>query len=311
MPKSVIAFRCLIISPNDVTEERHAAREVVDRFNGLVGEELGIRFDPVMWELHGVPDMSGAPQAVINVQLVDSCDLGVAIFWSKLGTPTAEHESGSVEEIDRLIQSGRRVLVYLKNAPIPHTNLNLPELTRLSTKLNDYRQSGLLGTFADVATFRERFSMHLTAFATQLRGQAMGQSQPIPSFGTATAPMPDFRVAVSAYWALQEGRKTTFLHASCENHSPTPVFYSSFSLTLANDRNFAIMKDFYGLPLTPFKLEPGDSRVVCVRKNDLQEMVKSAAVTGAYMTDKIGRNFHADPNEVVAAVQRVLEMEED
>jgi hypothetical protein len=311
MPKSVIAFRCLIISPSDVTDERHAAREVVDRFNGLVGEELGVRFDPVMWELHGIPDMSGAPQNVINRQLVDSCDIGVAMFWSRLGTPTAEHESGSVEEIDRLLQSGRRVLVYLKNAPIPQANLNLSELTRLSTKLNDYRQNGLLGTFADLATFREHFSVHLTALATQLRSQATGQSQPIPSFGTATAPMPDVRVQVSARWMIGDGKKRAMLYASCENHSPSPVFYSGFALATDSASKFAIMRDLYGQPLYPTRIEPGDSFIVGLPKKELEVCTKTAQVTGAFMTDKIGRTFFADPNEVKLAVQHVLEMVEE
>ena len=39
------------------------------------------------------------PQKIINAQLVDECDLGIAVFWSRLGTPTEKHPSGQCSAI--------------------------------------------------------------------------------------------------------------------------------------------------------------------------------------------------------------------
>src|SRR5690349_774192 len=114
MPQNVTVYRCMVISPSDVQEERDAIADVIDQWNGTVGRELNIRVEAVRWEQHGVPDLAARGQQVINKQLVDSADFGVAVFWAKLGTPTGGHESGSAEEIARLLSRGARVLVYRK-----------------------------------------------------------------------------------------------------------------------------------------------------------------------------------------------------
>src|SRR5262245_56094076 len=99
MPKTVLEFRCLLISPGDVTLERDAVSDAVTRWNAQVGEALGARVHVVRWETHGVPDASAPAQEVLNRQIVDDCDIGIAVFWARLGTPTGEHQSGSIEEI--------------------------------------------------------------------------------------------------------------------------------------------------------------------------------------------------------------------
>src|SRR5438477_13143943 len=98
MPQSVTEYRCLLISPSELDREREARLSVVDHWNAHIGSTLKSRIELVRWETHSVPDMSGAPQEVLNNQIVFGCDLGIAIFWSRVGTPTNTHQSGSVEE---------------------------------------------------------------------------------------------------------------------------------------------------------------------------------------------------------------------
>src|ERR1700674_5809828 len=112
MPKSVTEYRCLIISPGDVVEERQAVVDVIHRWNASVGANRGIRVEPVRWETHAHPDMSGPAQANVNEQIVDDCDFGIAVFWSRVGTPTAEYGSGSIEEVERLVARGAKVMLY-------------------------------------------------------------------------------------------------------------------------------------------------------------------------------------------------------
>src|SRR5438045_1658210 len=99
MPQQIIEYRCLLISPGDVAEERDALTKLVNDWNAQIGCGLGVRVELVRWESHATPDMSGPPQEVINTQLLGDCDLGIAVFWSRLGTPTSTHPSGSVEEV--------------------------------------------------------------------------------------------------------------------------------------------------------------------------------------------------------------------
>jgi hypothetical protein len=73
-----------------------------------------------------------------------------------------------------------------------------------------------------------------------------------------------------------------------------------------------VFKDLFEVPILPAKIEPGDSFSVCLtRTEQLRQHLGDATVTGAFMTDKIGRDFRADPSDVRAAAQRVLEMAGD
>ncbi len=40
------------------------------------------------------------PQEVINSAIVDKCDLLVGIFWTRIGSPSGEADSGTIEEIE-------------------------------------------------------------------------------------------------------------------------------------------------------------------------------------------------------------------
>ena len=59
---------------------------------------------PVGWETHATPAMGDRPQAIINKQILAGCDLLVAVFWTRLGSPTGAAASGTVEEIEEHLQ---------------------------------------------------------------------------------------------------------------------------------------------------------------------------------------------------------------
>ncbi len=98
------------------------------------------------WETDGVPDASAPPQQVLNRQIVDESDFGVALFWARLGTPTGTHAAGSLEEIEQLQRRGARVLIYFKNAPVPQELLKDDQYARVSEFKIKMEKEGLLGT---------------------------------------------------------------------------------------------------------------------------------------------------------------------
>jgi hypothetical protein len=150
MPTSRLIYRCLLISPSDVEYERDAIEAAFTKWNAHVGEGLDARVEVVRWESHARPDMSGAPQEVLNKQLVDSCDFGVAVFWSRLGSPTKVHPSGSVEEIERLLERQARVMVYFCSRDIPQERLRDDQFARLAGCKKRYQQRGLLAQYSSV-----------------------------------------------------------------------------------------------------------------------------------------------------------------
>jgi len=104
--EGVVEYRCLLISPGDVDQERAAVVEAIESWNALVGAALDGRVHLVRRETHGVPDASGPPRQVLSRQIVDECDFGIAIFWTRIGTETTTHPSGSIYEIERLRERG-------------------------------------------------------------------------------------------------------------------------------------------------------------------------------------------------------------
>jgi hypothetical protein len=71
-------LRIFIASPNDLTEERHALRRVVEELNQSVGHPLNWTIELLGWE-DTLPGFT-RPQEAINKD-VDSCDLFVGMLW--------------------------------------------------------------------------------------------------------------------------------------------------------------------------------------------------------------------------------------
>lgn len=304
MPKTVVEYRCLVISPGDVAEEREAVVDVIHRWNASVGANRGIRVEPVRWETHTHPDMSGPAQAKVNEQIVDQCDFGIAVFWSRVGTPTAEYDSGSVEEVDRLVRRGAKVMLYRSSRPIPPDKLDTRQFDKLKGLLESYRDRGLLGQFADINELRELVNKDLSL----LLGREPHIEGVPPSSGVETATRPDVRVKtrVVVTPAATSGTETA-LQITVENHSPRPLFLSSVGLKLADGRGLWFKRDsLLGTPNAPQKIEPGDAYSFHVTPDALMTVdVQSVVCAEAY--DKIGRVFNSDAEETKKSLESLMQ----
>lgn len=87
-----LRLRVFLASPGDVADERALARQVLDQlpYDPLLREK--IVFEIVAWDQPGagVPMLATmTPQAAIaaGLPLPSQCDIVVAIFWSRMGTP--------------------------------------------------------------------------------------------------------------------------------------------------------------------------------------------------------------------------------
>jgi hypothetical protein len=85
----------MIASPSDVSQERQIARNVIAEWNTVHSDRKTVLI-PVGWETHSVPDTGDRPQAIINGQLLKDADLLIAVFWTRIGSPTGGAPSGTV-----------------------------------------------------------------------------------------------------------------------------------------------------------------------------------------------------------------------
>jgi hypothetical protein len=135
---------------------------VLQSWNNTNGESFGILLIPVMWETHSAPAMGESPQAILNKQIVDKCDFLVGAFWTRIGTPTTEAISGSVEEIERFVAAGKPVLLYFSSRPVRPSSLDPDQYEELKHFRSKCEARGLIDHYTSEAELTEKLSRHLT-----------------------------------------------------------------------------------------------------------------------------------------------------
>ncbi|MFC2067305.1 DUF4062 domain-containing protein [Chloroflexota bacterium] len=162
MPKPAIVYRILIASPSDTEEERKAIPEVIRNWNIANSLYRGIYLEPVLFETHSSPQMGDRPQAILNRQLVKDCDILIGIFWTRLGTPTGEAESGTIEEIEEFRKVNKPVLLYFSSVPVEPDGIIIGQFNRLLKFKERCEKEGLVSTYESISDFREKLQKHIT-----------------------------------------------------------------------------------------------------------------------------------------------------
>jgi hypothetical protein len=161
MPYKATVIPIMIASPGDVLEGRNIARDVINEWNYVNSFSEGTVLMPVGWETHSSPELSGRPQQLINDPILKKCDLLVGIFWTRVGTPTDESISGSVEEIERHLKAGKPVMVYFSTAPVSPQSLDQTQFAELTKFKTWCHQKGLIEAFDNLEDFRQKFTRQL------------------------------------------------------------------------------------------------------------------------------------------------------
>ncbi|MEE4565246.1 hypothetical protein [Paenibacillus polymyxa] len=139
----------LIASPSDVEIERDEVEKAIYEWNRRFSEQLNVVLLPRRWENDVAPAYRGTdPQQIINEKIVDKSDILIGIFWTKLGTPTLNHSSGTLEEINQFIQAQKDVMLYFLDKPVPRSNTNYPEMQRVDEFKRDYSSKGIFSVYS-------------------------------------------------------------------------------------------------------------------------------------------------------------------
>lgn len=133
--------------------------------------------EPVLWETHARPELGDRPQAIINKQLVDNCDILVGAFWTRLGTHTGEAESGTAEEIEKFRAAGRPVLLYFSSAPVVLDSVDEEQYHRLKEYRSKIKGEGIVFSYDTIGELRDLLLRHLS---TTLGGLHTGAPVPAP-----------------------------------------------------------------------------------------------------------------------------------
>ena len=175
MPFKSETYRVLIASPSDLSDERKAAADVIYEWNALHAVSEAVVLLPVKWETHAMPEAAIRPQQAINRQLVDECDLLIGMFWTKIGTNTGVAESGTVEEIDRIVAAGHPAMLYFSSRPIDPGKIDLKQQRKLRQFKDTTYATALVGTFASVEAFHQLLLRDLTRQVRALKERSASE----------------------------------------------------------------------------------------------------------------------------------------
>lgn len=155
------AFNVMIASPGDVASERSIIRDVVYEWNAVHSNARKIVLLPIGWESHSSPEMGASPQAIINHQILGKCDLLIGVFWTRIGTATDDYASGTIEEIERHIESGKPAMLYFSSQPVAMDTVDLEQVARLKAFKESCRSRGLYESYDSHSDFKAKFYRHL------------------------------------------------------------------------------------------------------------------------------------------------------
>ena len=151
----------IFTSHSDVIDDREAIIEVINAWNAANSYYQGAYLEPVLWETHATPEMGDRPQAIINRQLVNTCDILIGTFWTQLGTTTGKVESDTVEEIKEFRKAGKPVLLYFSSAPVILDNVDVKQYKRLLNFREQYQKERLVFGYNSIGDLREQLQKHI------------------------------------------------------------------------------------------------------------------------------------------------------
>lgn len=178
MPKTVTSYSLLVSCPGDVVDLLPVIDKVVAMFNENLGQLNNIRIDVEHWSRSSYPDTGAEAQALLNKQFIDECDFCVALLGTRFGTPTEKHDSGTEEEIENMISSGKHVMLYFIERSVDPSKIDLDQYK----KVKDYRKKfeeekrGSYWVVKDNIDFERKFSNHLNKLMLDEIDATIGES---------------------------------------------------------------------------------------------------------------------------------------
>jgi hypothetical protein len=219
MAYDATVWKVMIATPSDVAAERQIVRDVLHEWNVVNSEDRGVVLLPVGWDTHSAPEMGARPQEIINKRILAGCDLLVAAFWTRLGTPTGRSESGTVEEIREHVKARRPAMIYFSSEPVRPDSVDEDQYKALRRFRDECSAKGLVETYETKSEFREKVARQIALTVVRhLRRREHGGERGDESDNTEaeTAVQEMAKRLAMAVPALGETARTLLLEATAD-----------------------------------------------------------------------------------------------
>lgn len=152
----------MIASPGDVADERQVIRDVIHEWNDINSARSKVMLTPVGWETHTSPELGVRPQELINQRLLVECDLLIGVFWTRLGSPTGNESSGTVEEIYRHLDANKPAMIYFSAKPVAPDTIDVNQHKALTEFKAECMSKGLIEHFENLKDFKHQLYKQLS-----------------------------------------------------------------------------------------------------------------------------------------------------
>ena len=186
MPYAANVVQVMIVSPNDAAIEREVVRAQLRDVNHVHAREKGTVLLDAGWDTHSSPQLGARGQQVINDQVLESSDVVIAVLKHRIGTPTGQYASGSVEEIQRHHAAGKLTMVYFSDEP-PPLDADPAQLAELATFRGWCMENGLIRTYRNAIDLGQQVNREIR-LAMNNNQQLRGLSQASGTWGGVGTP---------------------------------------------------------------------------------------------------------------------------
>lgn len=180
MARQVIEYSLLISCPGDIIEEIFIIEEVVNEFNKMYSDVLGILVRTKHWSKDSYAESGDKPQELLNKQFVLDCDATVSVFWSRFGTATDRYGSGTEEEIEHMLEAGKQVFMYFSDVPLPPSKHNEKQYMKIKEFKEKYKGKGLYFEYATHEQFKILLLAHISQYFLSVQKMKELQIKSVP-----------------------------------------------------------------------------------------------------------------------------------
>lgn len=184
MAYKAIVYQVIIASPGDVPRERQLAREIIHEWNSINSFDKKICLLPVGWENNSSPEMGKRAQDFINKQILEDSDLLIGIFWTRIGSPTGDSISGSVEEIEKHVDSNKPAMLYFSNTPVRPDSIDSEQYEALKKFKKSCYEKGLVETFDSIEDLKTKLTRQLSLKIIQHEHFQVSENEGEENFNT-------------------------------------------------------------------------------------------------------------------------------
>jgi len=148
-------YRIMIGTPSDINEEIEIIKERIYEWNNIHSYMQSIVLLPMHWANDTYPNIGDHPQKIINKQVTDKSDMLICVFGTRLGSPTSEFESGTLEEINEHLSKGKPVMIYFKNTIENLDSVDVEQFQKVRKFKTKIKTGALYRDYSFVAEFKD------------------------------------------------------------------------------------------------------------------------------------------------------------